>query len=171
VPLLGLRRCRHRPSSYGIGGSFRVSHPLKYHRYGFRSPALPLAVASAVRFSLSGFCRLPIKVARQVLSSSFTFLESVTQQHLPDPSQRIKSSHGLLLPTAHTGSKIHLTRARPPATVRLQGLVTLLTAYSLRSLAGFVSHRQRSWDSPFGGFPSQKVSAAFPPGSTHLPLA
>jgi hypothetical protein len=33
-----------------------------------------------------------------------------------------------------------------------------MTAFSLRSLAGFVSHRQRSWDSPFGAFPSRKVS-------------
>jgi len=27
-----------------------------------------------------------------------------------------------------------------------------MTAYALRSRAGFVSHRQRSWDSPFGAF-------------------
>jgi hypothetical protein len=50
-----------------------------------------------------------------------------------------------------------------PATFRLQGLVTLLTVSSLESRAGFVSHRQRSWDSPFGGFPFRKVSAAFQP--------
>jgi len=49
-----------------------------------------------------------------------------------------------------------------PATFRLQGLVTLLTAYSLRSRAGFVSHRPRSWDLPFGAFSSWKVSKPFP---------
>jgi hypothetical protein len=49
-----------------------------------------------------------------------------------------------------------------PATFRLQGLATLLTASSLRLRAGFVSHRQRSWDSPFGAFPSRKVSGALP---------
>jgi len=53
------------------------------------------------------------------------------------------------------------------ATVRLQGLVTLLTAYALRSRAGFISHRQRSWDSPFGAFSSPKgirgVSAGMDP--------
>jgi hypothetical protein len=113
VPLLDRRRYRRWPSSYGVGGSFRVSHPLKYHRYGFGIPALPLALAPAMRFSLSGFGRLPVKVAAQLLSSSFTFLESVTQQHLPDPPQRIRSSHGLLLPTAHAGSKIHFTRVLP----------------------------------------------------------
>jgi hypothetical protein len=57
-----------------------------------------------------------------------------------------------------------------PAAFRLQGLATLLTAYSLRAPAGFISHRRRSWDSPFGAFPFRKVSAAFPRGSTHLPF-
>jgi hypothetical protein len=36
-----------------------------------------------------------------------------------------------------------------------------LTAYSLRSLAGLLSYRQRSWDSPFGGFPSRTASEHF----------
>jgi hypothetical protein len=64
-----------------------------------------------------------------------------------------------------------LSRALPqPATFRLQGLVTLLTAYSLRARAGSISHRQRSWDSPFGAFSSRKVSAAFANGRTHIPF-
>jgi hypothetical protein len=45
-----------------------------------------------------------------------------------------------------------------------------LAVYSRRARAGFVSHRRRSWDSPFGAFPSQKVSAAFPGGRTHIPF-
>jgi hypothetical protein len=57
-----------------------------------------------------------------------------------------------------------------PATFRLQGLATLLTVFSLRTPAGSVSHRRRSWDSPFGAFPSRKVPGAFPPESTHLPF-
>jgi hypothetical protein len=57
-----------------------------------------------------------------------------------------------------------------PATFRLQGLATLLAVYSLRSRAGSVSHRQRSWDSPFGGFSSQKVSGELPPGWAHIPF-
>jgi hypothetical protein len=67
---------------------------------------------------------------------------------------RRSASHGLCL----------------PATFRLQGLATLLTAYSLRYRAGFLSHRQRSWDSPFGAFSSRKVSRPFPTGRTHLPF-
>ena len=69
-----------------------------------------------------------------------------------------------MFPSAHEGSEVHFTRACQPATFRLQGLVTLLTACSLRTRAGLVSYRQRSWDSPFGGFPSRKVPPAFPPG-------
>jgi hypothetical protein len=57
-----------------------------------------------------------------------------------------------------------------PATFRLQGLVTLLTVYSLRSRAGFVSHRQRSWDLPFGAFSSWKVTGRFRLGRTHIPF-
>jgi hypothetical protein len=53
-----------------------------------------------------------------------------------------------------------------PATFRPQGLVTLSTAYSLRARAGFVSHRQRSWDSPFGAFTCRKVRGRF---RTHEP--
>jgi len=48
-----------------------------------------------------------------------------------------------------------------PATFRPQGLVTLSAAYSLRARAGFISHRRRSWDSPFGAFSSRKVPARF----------
>jgi hypothetical protein len=73
-------------------------------------------------------------------------------QHLKDPRSTSRGS-------------------KPPATFRLQGLATLLTVCSLESRAGFVSHRQRSWDSPFEGFPFRKASAIFRPGRTHLPLA
>jgi hypothetical protein len=67
-------------------------------------------------------------------------------------------------------SRSTLRGSSQPATFRLQGLVTLLTACSLESRAGFVSHRQRSWDSPFGGFAHREVSAAFQPGRAHVPL-
>jgi hypothetical protein len=60
------------------------------------------------------------------------------------------------------GPEVHITRARPPATFRLQGLATLLAGCSLRARAGFVSRRRRSWDSPFGAFSSHKVPIAFP---------
>jgi len=45
---------------------------------------------------------------------------------------------------------------------RLQGLATLWTVSSRESRAGFISRRQRSWDSPFGAFSSRRVSTTFP---------
>jgi hypothetical protein len=51
-----------------------------------------------------------------------------------------------------------------PAGVRPQGLTTLSTGYALESRAGFISHRRRSWDSPFEAFSFGKVPPAFPPG-------
>jgi len=57
-----------------------------------------------------------------------------------------------------------------PAMFRPQGLATLSTVYSPESRAGCISHRQRSWDFPFGAYSSCKVSEAFPLGSTHLPF-
>jgi hypothetical protein len=56
-----------------------------------------------------------------------------------------------------------LPRARPPAMVRLQGLVTLLAVFALRPRAGSISHRQRSWGSPCGAFSSRKASGALHP--------
>ena len=50
-----------------------------------------------------------------------------------------------------------------PASFRPQGLVTLSTVFALRIPVGFISHRQRSWDSPFGAFPPHKVSGRFQP--------
>jgi hypothetical protein len=140
---------------------------------------LPLLVKQSRFFvgSLPRTCGLPsasyaghYSASSRALSSSFTFLESVTHQHLVRPPQQTDSSHGLLLPTAHQGSQVHLSRVCRPATFRLQGLVTLVTAYSLQSRAGFVSHRQRSWDSPFGGPPRQKVSEALSPRRAHVPF-
>jgi hypothetical protein len=105
------------------------------------------------------------------LSSSFAFLQSLAQHNLARPPQPPSTSHGLLLPTALQDSEIHLPRALPaPATVRPQGLLTLSAAYALRARAGFVSHRRRSWDSPFGAFSFRKVSAAFPGGRTRVPF-
>jgi hypothetical protein len=55
-------------------------------------------------------------------------------------------------------SRIHSRGLCLPASFRPQGLATLSTACSPRTRAGFVSRRQRSWDSPFGAFSSRKVS-------------
>jgi hypothetical protein len=54
--------------------------------------------------------------------------------------------------------------------IRLQGLLTLLTVSSRRNRAGFVSHRQRSWDSPFGAFPSRYGARCVSARGTHMPI-
>jgi hypothetical protein len=45
-----------------------------YHRYWFGDPALPLAVASAVRFSYHELPPKTFKVIGNILSSSLPFL-------------------------------------------------------------------------------------------------
>jgi hypothetical protein len=101
-------------------------------------------------------------------------LWSFAQHLLARPPQRTGLSHGLSFPSARAGigDRFVLQRAshRSPR-FRLQGLITLWTALSRRIRAGFVSYRQRSWDSPFGAFPFHTVPGAFPPERTHLPIA
>jgi len=57
-----------------------------------------------------------------------------------------------------------------PAKFRPQGLATLSTVSSLRSRAGFLSHRLRSWDSPFGAFSSREAVDTFPHRRAHRPF-
>jgi len=129
--------------------------------YWFCDPAAPLAISSALRFSfnaLPGHVKQPVRPLFEFRSPS----ESCPACPSPPPKQA-NSSHGLCLPSAlvkHGGP--HHPGPAWPSSVRLQGLVTLLTAYSLRARAGSFSHRQRSWDSPFGAFASRKVPATFP---------
>jgi hypothetical protein len=105
-------RYRREPSSYGIGCSFRVFRPLKYHCYWFRDPALPLVLTSAVRFSFSGLDR---RLFRLPIASSLR--ASPSFRVLPDNTYPVatttESSHGLLFPTALEESEVHYSRALP----------------------------------------------------------
>jgi hypothetical protein len=144
---------------------------MTYRRYCFCDPAVPLVpyLGCAV-FRASDWCRLRLSWRPHPLVE-LDLSSRVSPSHTYPTAAAVRSSHGLLLPTAHPGSEVHCPRAQSlPATFRLQGLVTLLTVYSLESLAGFVSHRQRSWDSPFGGFPSREALPAFRPEGARIPL-
>ncbi len=144
---------------------------MTYRRYCFCDPAVPLVpyLGCAV-FRASDWCRLRLSWRPHPLVE-LDLSSRVSPSHTYPTAAAVRSSHGLLLPTAHPGSEVHCSRAQSlPATFRLQGLVTLLTVYSLESLAGFVSHRQRSWDSPFGGFPSREALPAFRPEGARIPL-
>ena len=118
---------------------------------------MPLAVSSTTWFFSNRFRLVTVQYPDRILSSSFASFKSLSRQNLASRPKPISSSLGLWFPAALSGPEVYLTRACQPATFRLQGLATLLAVYSLRSLAGFVSHQQRSWDSPFGGFSSRKV--------------
>jgi hypothetical protein len=52
-------------------------------------------------------------VSSRILSSGFTSHQSITQQYLVSQPQPTNSSLGLLVPTAHQESKVHLPRVQP----------------------------------------------------------
>jgi hypothetical protein len=81
-----------------------------------------------------------------------------------------KSSHGLWFPSAHAEFEVHRSRASRLAEFRLQGLITLLAAYALEFLAGFVSHRQHSWDLTLRRQSPARVTETHRPGRTRLAL-
>jgi hypothetical protein len=56
VYLFDPSRYRLGSSSSGIGCSFGEIRPLKYRPYGLGDPAVPLALASAMRFFCNGLC-------------------------------------------------------------------------------------------------------------------
>jgi hypothetical protein len=120
-------------------------------------------------FPLADCRRLPFKLptaSSRRAAPSYRVLPSNTYPTVATA----ESSHGLLLPSAHQESEVHFREPSQLATFRLQGLVALLTVSSLEFRASFVSHRQRSWDSPFGGILSREVFETFQPERTHLPL-
>jgi hypothetical protein len=61
IKLLDQECCHHRSSS-GSNFSFRVFGPSKYRPYGLDDPTLPLAVSSALWFSLDGIRRTPFSI-------------------------------------------------------------------------------------------------------------
>jgi hypothetical protein len=100
---------------------------------------------------------------RITLSSGFTFLQSFPQQNLASRRSVPAALVDFRSLQHMQASKVVSRRMCRSAAVRLQGLATLLTVSSLRCRAGFVSHRQRSWDSPYGAFSTRAALAAFPP--------
>jgi hypothetical protein len=118
---------------------------------------LPLAFPRLCGFPSPGFagCR---SASSRILSSNFSFPKyHSTQPSRPAAADRLLS--WALFPFSTFQDRRSTCRGLClPATFNLQGLATLLVAYSHRSPAGFVSHRQRSWDSPFEAFSSRKAS-------------
>jgi hypothetical protein len=162
-------RYRDGPSSPELAARSEYRSP-KYRPYGLGGPAVPLAISSAMRF----FLGQPAGHSQTVptnLSSSFALRRSITQRILAAPAGAGRHLSWAFGSLQRSRQRRSTSRGRAaPATVRLQGLGTLLTACALRNRAGRVSYRRRSWDSPFGAFSSDKVPGAFPPEWTHLPF-
>jgi hypothetical protein len=161
-----MRPAKRRLHRDGILSEFAARSECSIDRsiagYWFCEPALPLAISSAVRVFLDR-PRQPPFSDQHNLSPGFAFLQSLERTSPSPPAAAGKHLSWAFAPYSTSGLGDPLTRGLPhPATVRLQGLVTLLTAFARRGRARLVSSRQRSWDSPFGAFSSQKVADAFP---------
>jgi hypothetical protein len=66
--------------------------------------------------------------------------------------------------------RVHSLRPLPDRFVPPSGFDYPLDGLLPAIRAGFVSHQQRSWDSPFGAFSSGEGIHPFPDGRTHLPF-
>jgi hypothetical protein len=141
-----------------------------YCGYWFRKPAVPLARCTGC----AGFLRLTDWAAVKPpseSSSSSPFLQSVAQLDLRPPAAAGRHLSWTFVPFSTCRIRRSTDRRHSkPATVRVQGLATLVAAFARQIRAGFVSRRQRSWDSPFGAFSFDAVIGAFPPDGTHLPF-
>jgi hypothetical protein len=111
--------------------------------------------------------------ASPILSSTSAFLQSLDPTATSPGPRRSEKTQAPLL---GFGSLQHIPAKRvhdprmepPPASFRLQGLATLLTACSPRRLVGSVSSRQRSWDFPLRSFRLPGGGNGFP-RSPHPP--
>jgi len=161
-----------RIPSLRISPSFRVLVSLRYHPRWLGNPITPLALTSASWYSRNAARRSIVKTINR--ADPLCELGLLPESQPTTPSRRTETRRPLswaLTPFStswNRGSTQHGLCL--PAMFRLQGLFTLLTVSSPRSLAGSVSHRQRSWDSPSGAFSSRRAAAVSPPDRTHMPF-
>lgn len=136
--------------------------PASVSPHGLSDPALPLALAPAMRFFRHKLRRPQLSNRQRTLLGlgyPLEFRPASTSR----PATAVRPLPWTLLPySTYRQSRSTVCGHSKPAKFRLQGLATLLTVSSRDSRAGFISRRQRSWDSPFGAFSSQRVSDASP---------
>jgi hypothetical protein len=128
-----------------------------------------LAIPSAVWSSLSRLRRSQLSEPANPLFE-LSLPESVTQQGLADPPQRISLSHGLCVPTAHQETRVHWPQALPARYGPSSGFGYprdgLLLAHPCRSCfvpAALVGFTLRSFLLSGGSDP-------FPERKTHIPF-
>jgi hypothetical protein len=126
------------------------------------SPSSVLRSRFTVSFhtGLAGFRlvhrRVVFKLPGSSLSASSTLLQSVTNA-TSSSTAAWSASPELCCPTAHAVCRVRYGWVLPAHRFRLQGLITLLTAFSPANLANHLSGRQRSWAFPFGAFSSHRA--------------
>jgi hypothetical protein len=147
------RSARRRPSasSRGLVWSFRVIHSPRIALFGFAIPLRRWPFPRPWGFSRANAGRQRVNATTPHLSSTSAVLQSLSRPILAALAAQGGTQAAPLMGFASLqhiqAARIHLTQAVPrPATVRLQGLVTLLTVSSPCRRAGLVSSRQRSWD-------------------------
>jgi hypothetical protein len=157
----GRTRCRIRPVLPGSAA-----------RSEFSSRTVPPAWVERSHFAVG---RFPGRVVFRCSTSAMTVRPPripLFEFRLPPECRPAMPSRGDSAPQPLSWSSAPFSTSRsdgplppgmPPGLFRLQGLATLLTAYSRQTRAGFVSRRLRSWDFPYGAFSSRKVPATFPP--------
>jgi hypothetical protein len=125
-------------------------------------PTLPLSrFPRLCGFSTASFAG-HVSVSSRALSSSFAFLQSITQLHLAGGPRPASSSHGLSFPSAHEESKVHLPRALPARYVPPSGF-----GYPLDGLLPSIPCRFCFAPAALVGFALRSLTAAR--GSRTLP--
>jgi hypothetical protein len=125
---------------------------------------MPLALASAVRYSQRELRATTVKQLPAGSLRAWPPSRVLPNRHSPRGRSRRLLPWTSVPYSTYKRSRSTCRGLCLPATFRLQGLVTLVTVSSRERRAGFVSRRQRSWDSAFGAFSSRQVSHAFPRG-------
>jgi hypothetical protein len=127
--------------------------------------------SSALRFSFTGPPASSVEPAAPSLRVSPPLKSDSARPSRPEQGSHTDSSHGLLLSSAHQGTKVHLPRALPARYVPPPGfgypLDGFLPSNPCRSSfipAALLRFALRS-------FPLPQGTPAFPPPSTHIPFS
>jgi hypothetical protein len=123
---------------------------------------MPLAVSPAVRFFQRGVRR---KRSNSRTRPLFELADPLASFHSAEPSQPASAGQPLLWAFGPFSTlKVQgcsPARVLQPAPFRPQGLATLSTGFTRCARVGFISPRQRSWDSPFGACSRQRYPPCF----------
>jgi hypothetical protein len=153
----------------GLGFSFRACGLLRYRAMGSAIPPCRRPFPRLRGVPATGFAGHS-QVADRTLSSSFAILWSFSQQDLAAPPKRASPSHGLSLPTAHSGFADPLTRTLPARYVPPSGF-----GHPLDGLLPANPRRLYFTPTALLGFPLRslllsKGIPALPPGGAHVPF-